>query len=422
MKKNIFLLWTLNRFYLFLVAGFAVLYLPLRERPGITPVGGHFNNPFLDAWTRWDAGWYVSIAENGYHFVQGKQSNVAFFPLYPLTIKLLSLIFRDTYITGIIVSNLAFLIGIIFFQKLLKEYLLKDEDKIKWGILFLLFYPYSFFFSAPYSESLFFMCAVLCFYSAEKKNWMLSALFGMLASADRFVGIALFPAIVVRYWETISTTCHNPLAFQPTPLIKGDRWVGHGGQGRHGGLPLQLSSGGEILSLHLVRHVVPLLFIGMIPLGLIGYMAFLYIKFGDPLAFAHTIGQGWEGMKILKPDILLPFKSCFNTIVHFSQLPNNKYHVLFQFPIFIFFLVLIFYSFKYLGFSYGIFSLVMLAIPASVSKDLIGMGRYLLVLFPCFAVIPEVIKSKNLRILLLAFSFFFLTLFTTMFATWWWVG
>ncbi len=390
MPSKLLIIAIFNRLYLFIVAWLAVMYLPFRERIGFPSPRALPQYPFLDAWTRWDGGWYVSIATEGYQFSQNAQSNVAFFPLYPLTIKLFSIIFKNPYLSGIIVSNLAFIIGIVFLYKLLREYLLKDEGKTLWSILFLIFFPYSLFFSAVYSESLFLMCAVLCFYFAEGKNWVLSGIFGMLACADRFVGIALFPAIIVKYWETYTANHRlshpqNPTALQHFPLIS-------------------------------------LLCIGLIPLGLISYMLFLYIKFGDPLAFAHTIGQGWEGMKVLKPDVLLPFKSFINTIINFHNMPDNKYHVLFQFPIFIFFLFMLYFVFKHPGLSYGIFSLAMLAIPASVSIDLIGMGRYMLVIFPCFAVIPEFIKSRHLKILIIAISFSFLTLFTAMFATWWWVG
>src|ERR1700676_2916354 len=50
---------------------------------------GHFvtehlspnSHPFINMWARWDAGWYLQIAQHGYSFVPAKQSNVAFFPL-----------------------------------------------------------------------------------------------------------------------------------------------------------------------------------------------------------------------------------------------------------------------------------------------------------------------------------------------------
>jgi len=38
--------------------------------------------------SKWDGGWYESIAGSSYYFSHSAQSNVAFFPLYPLLVKL----------------------------------------------------------------------------------------------------------------------------------------------------------------------------------------------------------------------------------------------------------------------------------------------------------------------------------------------
>src|SRR5947199_1053148 len=67
-------------------------------------------HPFINMWSRWDAGWYLEIAQNGYSFTPGKQSDVAFFPLYPNLIRLLHHVVplsRDAgwLLVGIIVSN-----------------------------------------------------------------------------------------------------------------------------------------------------------------------------------------------------------------------------------------------------------------------------------------------------------------------------
>src|SRR5436309_11187308 len=40
--------------------------------------------PLINMWSRWDAGWYLGIAKNGYSFVKGQPSNTAFYPLYPM--------------------------------------------------------------------------------------------------------------------------------------------------------------------------------------------------------------------------------------------------------------------------------------------------------------------------------------------------
>ncbi|MGI8777095.1 MAG: mannosyltransferase family protein [Acidimicrobiales bacterium] len=40
--------------------------------------------PWFEAWVHWDSEWYLQIANHGYSYKPGRQSSVAFFPLYPL--------------------------------------------------------------------------------------------------------------------------------------------------------------------------------------------------------------------------------------------------------------------------------------------------------------------------------------------------
>jgi hypothetical protein len=56
----------------------------------------------LDMWARWDSGWYLDIALNGYALrgpIETTQSNVAFFPLYPLLIRTLLLLVPESWRT-----------------------------------------------------------------------------------------------------------------------------------------------------------------------------------------------------------------------------------------------------------------------------------------------------------------------------------
>src|SRR4051812_29604198 len=36
---------------------------------------------------RWDVGWYGRVALDGYSYIPGAESNVAFFPLFPLLLR-----------------------------------------------------------------------------------------------------------------------------------------------------------------------------------------------------------------------------------------------------------------------------------------------------------------------------------------------
>ena len=72
----------------------------------------YFLGPIL--WANFDGGHYISIAETGYHTYQQ-----AFFPLYPLVISLLSKLTGYSFVnSGLIISHIAFFIGLIVFYKL----------------------------------------------------------------------------------------------------------------------------------------------------------------------------------------------------------------------------------------------------------------------------------------------------------------
>src|SRR5215467_10223816 len=73
-------LWLATRFALALFTYFAVLF-----RMGLT---GAVSAPLapadlLASWQKWDANWYLSIAQHGYNQAQA----TAFFPLYPLFVR-----------------------------------------------------------------------------------------------------------------------------------------------------------------------------------------------------------------------------------------------------------------------------------------------------------------------------------------------
>ena len=60
---------------------------------------GYFLSPFfpIDIWSRWDAEWYLSIVKNGYvpsANLSTTFSNMAFFPLYPDLVRLITLPFH----------------------------------------------------------------------------------------------------------------------------------------------------------------------------------------------------------------------------------------------------------------------------------------------------------------------------------------
>src|SRR4051794_7506673 len=58
-------------------------------------------NNFLDGWARWDAHRYAKIARDGYtNVIEGGTRDTAFFPLFPLLMRLGSRVAGDVYSAG----------------------------------------------------------------------------------------------------------------------------------------------------------------------------------------------------------------------------------------------------------------------------------------------------------------------------------
>ena len=58
-------------------------------------------------WVRWDGNWYFHIARDGYAFHVGPQQSVAFWPVYPLVMRFLSVLTNDQYDSGLIITWLS---------------------------------------------------------------------------------------------------------------------------------------------------------------------------------------------------------------------------------------------------------------------------------------------------------------------------
>ncbi|KAL5273043.1 PIGV family protein [Megaselia abdita] len=119
-----------------------------------------FLNFFFSGFRRWDAEYYLHIAEYGYTY----EHTLAFYPLFPGIVNILGRVFHLTIpyvslratllVTGIILNG-------YFFHRAanclydLTQKIFKDPHKSWNTIVLFCFNPASIFFSAPYSEGLF---------------------------------------------------------------------------------------------------------------------------------------------------------------------------------------------------------------------------------------------------------------------------
>ena len=148
----------------------------------------------LDATERQDAVWYLRLAADGW---STDDASAAFFPLYPLTVRVVAWALPvDDLLAALLVSNLAFLGALLALFALTTE---AFGDRVaRRAIVVAAIFPTSFFFLAPYTESLFLLLSLLAFRESRHDRWGRVAVFGALAALTRSVGILLVPALLVE--------------------------------------------------------------------------------------------------------------------------------------------------------------------------------------------------------------------------------
>lgn len=372
---SLFLSW---RIFLILIAIFAIHYIPLASEDRFLG-GGSINYhlaPEFFSWANFDGEHYLSIATFGYKHLQQ-----AFFPIYPLIISLLTKPFSyDLFsaipfgiLSGILISNISFLFSLIYLGELLRIDFPKNIVFLT--LMVLVFFPTSFYFSAVYSESLFFLFIILSFYNARKKKWLIATFFGILASATRFFGVLLLPALFIEALQ------------QKT----------------------NFSKAGWIL---------------LIPAGLLSYMVYLYLTIGDPLAFYNlqtVVGEQHQRGIILLPQVYFRYIKMVSTVNIYTPIYQT---IILEFILGIVFLILPIYGYlKKIRLSYLFYALLGFLIP-TIQGSFSSVPRYVIVLFPSFIVLALLISRlpKLLKRIFFLISASLLLIETALFLRGYWVA
>ncbi|MDQ3818432.1 MAG: hypothetical protein M3362_12260 [Acidobacteriota bacterium] len=163
------------------------VYLGHASRPFLEPVGGGWEgapNWWLNPWTTYDSQHFVAIAQNGY-----EQATTAFFPLYPLLLRLAGSDGVSISLWGVLLSNAAFLGALFLLYELTKiDY---DERTARRAVLLLALFPTAAYFGAVYTESLFLVLLVGCFLLLRKERWVGAGMASVLAALTRNSGLVL---------------------------------------------------------------------------------------------------------------------------------------------------------------------------------------------------------------------------------------
>ena len=169
-----------------------VLFPAARPRPFPMPFEAA---KFAETFAAWDSGWYFDIAQRGYYWSPSGQSSIAFFPLYPMLMRALAWPFgggdRALWIAGIALSYACLFLGLAVLHRLTARTFGGDRETARRTLLYVAVFPFAYFFTQVYTESLFLLTSVSAVAAAVASRWGWAGLFGALAALTRPNGILI---------------------------------------------------------------------------------------------------------------------------------------------------------------------------------------------------------------------------------------
>jgi hypothetical protein len=431
-------MWT-SRVVVLAAGVFAVLQFGRAHGSGsydparLTAPFGYAGNLLVSPLARWDSVWYLAIARGGYDHTAAR---TAFYPLYPLLIRIFGTAFRSELIAGVVVSLACFLFGLVVLHRLVTLEL--GEENARVCVMLLAFSPMALFFSAVYTESLFLALSVGCIYLARRDRWWGACLLGTLAAASRNTGVLLGVPLVLLYLYGPREDAAGRVGMDRPgalrrPAGRGGAGLGRAGRGRAGVLPHLVATLARLRPRYPIRR--SFLSIALVPAGLGAYVAWLALTSGNGLApfgvehlwYRHLawpwggVWQGavaaWDGLRQLIHGPPPP--------TYFTKAAGNPLTVAGQNLMLFAFLVLGVIGcvgvFRRLPVAYGAY--VVVALGAALSypvtpQPLASLPRYELVLFPLFMWGATWVRRRGIAPQTIAVSAVLLGLFTAEFATW----
>ncbi len=215
-----------------------------------------FPADLAELFVRWDAGWYLVIADHGYSAqdsaLQPGANAFAFSPVYPLLIRgVASVTALSTTWAALIVSNAAFLAALFVVFAYGRRIGLGDRAAV-YAVALLAVMPGSFVYSAPYTESVFLLVLASAMLLTLGGRFWAAGLAAAVLSAVRPNGF-LFAAFPAARLVRLGVRAPSVILAQPQVLLP----------------------------------------IAFAPAGLIAFYWFAYLTTGDPWTSLTTQYEGW---------------------------------------------------------------------------------------------------------------------------------
>ena len=147
----------------------------------------------------WDGRWYRMVAESGYLLVPGRQSDPAFFPLYPVLLRAVHGLGIGYTTAGPLLSTGALLGALVAFHALSRD--LFGETFARRAAVYAAIFPLGTVFSMTYPESLVLAALALAGLAALRERWWLAGACAAAAALARPEGVFVALPIAAAAWQ-----------------------------------------------------------------------------------------------------------------------------------------------------------------------------------------------------------------------------
>ncbi len=212
--------------------------------------------PWSDLLCRWDCGWYLGIAERGYDWrggIDDDQTNLAFYPLYPLTVRAVAWATGWTPLhAALLASNACFLGALLYIHRYARALGASPRAALL-AVAIVCVLPQGVVFSAAYTESLFLLLLAASMDHLRRGHWLRAGFAAALLTATRATGVFFLAFALVHLWRV------------------------HGWRG-------------YVFAWRRPEAFIPVV---LAPAGLFAWWTWCWLETGDPFASVSTVSHGW---------------------------------------------------------------------------------------------------------------------------------
>jgi hypothetical protein len=432
------------------------------DPPGIVDHLGGLGDALAAPFARWDSVWYLTIARDGYT----PGPSPAFFPLYPLLVAAVGSVGPGLLAGGVLVSVAAMLVALRLLWRLTDLELGAAAPGVAdLAVLVVALGPMAFFFSAVYSESVFLALTLGAFLCGRQERWAWAGLLGGLAAATRSSGLLVVVGLVALWleqrhpasrlarwppgravpaWGLAPAPKPEPVPAPepvPVPAAAPEPVPAPAPEPVPAAAPEPVPAAApEPVAAPEPASVRKLLWVGLVPAGLLAYLGWLGLLGLDPLApfssqaewFRHFTGP-LAGVLDGGRAALAGARQLLSGQTHTVYYPSAGgdpmivgWHNVMLFGFLVGTLPLLIGALRRLPLAYGVYGLLATCLAVSfpvATEPLTSVPRYLVVLFPLpMAFALWIARHPRLRLPVLAASAVSLAGFTELFATWHWIA